>query len=162
MALRDPHHARQDGPGISTRTSMRAKTALAVAHPQAARVFAHETPARRTAHQRSPAHRITPFGGRQIADYRRPEAAGVMAPMAPPHLLLPYGPQPGPTRPDSQGCAVLGVRRLNASHRARAAGHVVAMILPGCGLEKAASDDRPLVARPYGKRPSPGGRRPVR
>ena len=32
--------------------SMRAKTALAVAHPQAARVFAHETPARRTAHQR--------------------------------------------------------------------------------------------------------------
>ena len=79
-----------------------------------------------------------------------------------PHHICFYhmGRNPDPRGLHSQGCAVLGVRRLNASHRARAAGHVVAMILPGCGLEKAASDDRPLVAPPHGKRPSPGGQAP--
>ncbi|MDA8192082.1 MAG: TetR family transcriptional regulator C-terminal domain-containing protein, partial [Gammaproteobacteria bacterium] len=63
---------------------------------------------------------------------------------------------------DSQVCAVLGVRHLDAAHQTRAADHVVTLILRGCGLANAPKT-RPFAARrPRKATIARGARRPVR
>ncbi|AWP24204.1 TetR family transcriptional regulator [Acidiferrobacter sp. SPIII_3] len=135
-------------PSFALEHYIRAKMVLAMTHPQASRVFAHEIL----------------HGAPHIKDYLRTElrrlvtaksrviegwvAAGLMAPIDPPHLFFTiWAATQTYADFDSQVCAVLGVRHLDAPHQTRAADHVVTLILRGCGLENA-----PIKARPFAVR----------
>lgn len=147
-------------PAFALERYIRAKMALTAARPDASRVFANEIlhgAPHLTSYLQTELHQLIAIKSRVLEEWI---ANGQMARVDPPHLFFTIW-AATQTYADfgQQVCAVLGVTRLDAKHRKRAADHVVTLILRGCGLDITTGSKRPM-ATAAGKA-SKSQRRPI-
>ncbi|MNL42533.1 HTH-type transcriptional regulator RutR [compost metagenome] len=127
-------------PEVALEHYIRAKMRLSASHPDASRVFANEL-----------LHGAPEIGGvlrealrelvaRKSGVIRAWIAGGQMAAVDPQHLFFTiWAATQTYADFETQICAVLGVKRLDAQDFQQATEHLVALLLRGCGLEPASA-----------------------